>query len=678
MQAALVVVAKAFPFKIQSLYLHRPVQFHLYRPIFISNQAFHMELFNEHSTIPTLLRNVIANIHSPRETFLIHKKSTVWEEISYMHTLDCADAVSSFFLSKGINKGDRMGLMIDNSPEYVYYDQGIQQIGAINVSIYPTLSEHEVAYIINDSGMRAILAGNTFLFKKILKIAANCRCLEYIIPAFPEYQKVTVPEDIKAEIVSFDEILNRSGKITAAERAQIDAVRSTIRPTDISSLIYTSGTTGTPKGVMLSHSNFVENVKVCLQQIPVIDETDTFLSFLPLSHVFERTATYHVCCAQGCKVAFAQSLELLAKNMAEIRPTVMNCVPRLLEKIHDKAIKSGTSGGGLKSKIFLWALEAGQDYRQEKEAGKNPGIIRSAKKTIAEKLVFSKIKEKTGGRLKFMISGGAALPKNVGEFFGNLGIKILEGFGLTETSPVMAVTEFHRQIYGTVGRVIPGIEVGIQNVESKQMISIQTHESFEEDFECAEGEIIVRGHCVMQGYFNKPAETAEAIDKDDWFHTGDIGRFYKGNLQITDRLKNMIVNAYGKNVYPTPVESIYMKSLKIDQIFLIGDKREYLTAIVIPNKENLQEAFDLPESFFQQGGVFINEKEIIDWIGQDLRKLSGELAKFERIKNFKIKRNPFSIEEGEITPTLKAKRKVIEAKYAGVINEMYSGVVDTD
>ena len=500
-----------------------------------------------------------------------------------------------------------MGLMIENSPEYVYYDQGIQQIGAINVSIYPTLSEHEVDYIINDSGIRAILIGNTFLFKKILKIAANCRCLEYIIPAFAEYQKITVPEGLKAEIISFDEILKGAGKIAAAELAKIDAIRSAVRPADISSLIYTSGTTGTPKGVMLSHSNFVENVKVCLQQIPVIDETETFLSFLPLSHVFERTATYHVCCAQGCKIAFAQSLELLAKNMAEIRPTVMNCVPRLLEKIHDKAIKSGTSGGGLKSKIFLWALETGQDYRQKKEAGKNPGIILAVQKKLLPKNWYSaKSKRKQAADLKFMISGGAALPKNVGEFFGNLGIKILEGFGLTETSPVMAVTEFHRQVYGTVGRVIPGIEVGIQDVETKEIISIQTHESFQEDFECAEGEIIVRGHCVMQGYFNKPAETAEAIDKDDWFHTGDIGRFYKGNLQITDRLKNMIVNAYGKNVYPTPVENIYLKSLKIDQLFLIGDKREYLTAIVIPNKENFQEAFNLPEGFFQQAEIFID------------------------------------------------------------------------
>lgn len=637
-----------------------------------------MVSFNESSTVPSLLRNVVENIHKPEETFLIDKKSTNWEEISFKETLDNADAVSAFFLSKGIKKGDRMGLMIENSPEYVYYDQGIQQIGAINTSIYPTLSEHEVEYIINDSGIKAILVGNTFLYKKILKIAGNCRQLNYIIPAFAEYTKVTVPEDLNAEIVSFEEILNTKSTLTEDRLTEIKTLREALAPSDISALIYTSGTTGTPKGVMLSHRNFVENVKVCLQQIPVIDETETFLSFLPLSHVFERTATYHVCCAQGCKIAFAQSLELLAKNMGEIKPTVMNCVPRLLERIHDKAIKSGTSGGGLKSKIFLWALETGKNYRQEKEAGRTPGTFLSAKRLIAEKLVFSKIKEKTGGRLKFMISGGAALPKNVGEFFGNLDIKILEGFGLTETSPVMSVTEYHRQVYGTVGRVIPGIEIGIQDVETKEMINIQTHESFDPNFECAEGEIIVRGHCVMQGYFNKPAETAEAIDKHNWFHTGDIGRFYRGNLQITDRLKNMIVNAYGKNVYPTPVENIYLKSLKIDQLFLIGDKREYLTAIIIPNKENLQETFKLPESFFQKPELFIAEKEIIDWIGQDIKKLSGELAKFERIKNFKIKRNPFSIEEGEITPTLKAKRKVLEKKYAETINEMYNESVEAD
>ena len=637
-----------------------------------------MVIFNEFSTVPSLLRNVVENIHTPDHTFLKQKKGNDWTDISFQTTLNNADAVSAFFLRKGIKKGDRMGLIIENSPEYVYYDQGIQQIGAINVSIYPTLSEHEVEYIINDSGIKSILVGSPFLFKKILKIARNCRELRYVIPAFADLDKITVPADFQKEIIHFNTVLATAENITEAELKHIEETRQALRPTDLSSLIYTSGTTGTPKGVMLSHSNFVENVKVCLQQIPVIDKDDLFLSFLPLSHVFERTATYHVCCAQGCTIAYAQSLELLAKNMAEVRPTVMSCVPRLLERIHDKAIKSGTAAGGMKAKIFMWALETGQLYRNKKEAGKNPGVILSLKQNTADKLVFSKIKEKTGGRLKFMISGGAALPKNVGEFFGNLGIKILEGFGLTETSPVMSVTEYHRQVYGTVGRVIPGIEVGIQDVETKKFISIQTHETFNEGFECEEGEVVVRGHCVMQGYFNKPAETAEAIDIENWFHTGDIGRFYKGNLQITDRIKNMIVNAYGKNVYPTPVENIYLKSLKIESIFLIGDKREYLTAIVVPNRETLQEQFKLTDAYFAQPELFIEDAEILSWINQDIRKLSNELAKFERIKNFKLKRNPFSMEEGEMTPSMKLKRKVIERKYAEPINEMYKMAVEAD
>jgi long-chain acyl-CoA synthetase len=277
-----------------------------------------------------------------------------------------------------------------------------------------------------------------------------------------------------------------------------------------------------------------------------------------------------------------------------------------------------------------------------------------------------------------MISGGAALPKNVGEFFGNLGIKILEGFGLTETSPVMSVTEYHRQVYGTVGRVLPGVEVGIQDVESKKFINIQTHHTFKEDFTCEEGEICVRGHCVMKGYWNKPDETAEVIDEDGWFHTGDVGRFYKGNLQITDRIKNMLVNAYGKNIYPSPVENTYLKSPKIEGVFLIGDKKEYVTAIVTPNRETMQETFSLKDSFFDMPDIFIDDENIIKWINDDIKKLSNELAKFERIKNFIIKRNAFTIEEGDVTPTMKPKRKVIEKKYAEAIEEMYLSSVELD
>ncbi|WP_207533471.1 AMP-dependent synthetase/ligase [Desertivirga arenae] len=627
-------------------------------------------------TIPKLLRNVVSNIHSPQTTFLLHKNKNEWEEISYKQTLDAADAISAYLLSIGITKGDRLGFIIENSPQYIFYDQGLQQIGAVNVSIYPTLSEQEIEYIVNDAGVKTILVGTPFLFKKILKIANHCPSLVRIVPAFENFLKHAESFSPNAEIIGFDEVIVEGKKQLNEYANEIDEIREAILPSDISSLIYTSGTTGIPKGVMLTHNNFVMNAGRSLEQIPVVTKDDKFLSFLPLSHVFERTATYYVSCTAGCRIAFSQSLELLARNMEEVKPTIMSCVPRLLERIHDRAMKNGTQAGGFKSKIFLWALATGKKYREVRESGRTPNVILSWQQKLADKLVFSKIKEKTGGQLKFMLSGGAALPQNVGEFFGNLGIKILEGYGLTETSPVMAVTEYHRQVYGTVGRIIPGIEVGIQDVETKKIITVQTHNSFDPELDCEEGEIITRGHCVMKGYWNKPEETSQIIDNEGWLHTGDIGRFHKGNLKITDRLKNMLVNSFGKNVYPTPVENIYLKSPKIEQIFLIGDKREYITAIIIPPKDTLMETFGLKEDFFEKEERFVDDPEIIKWIGEDIKRLSNELAKFERIKNFIVKRNPFSLEEGEMTPSLKAKRKVIEKKYADVIDKMYLDEVE--
>jgi long-chain acyl-CoA synthetase len=630
------------------------------------------------ATVPQFIRNTVKYIHPETHTFLQHKVGEVWKEITYGEALTKIDAISAWLLDIGVTKGDRLGLIIENGPDYVYYDQALQQIGAVNTSIYPTLSETEIEYILNDSGAKTLLAGNPFLLRKVLKVANNCKELIRIIPAFEDFEKHTDKLELNAGVIGLQQLIAEGKGLVDKYRNAINIAREAIMPSDLSCLIYTSGTTGTPKGVMLTHHNLTENVNVSLEQIPVIEYTDLFLSFLPLSHVFERTATYHICLAMGCQIAFAQSLDLLARNMGEVRPTVMNCVPRLLERIHDKAMKNGTDAGGIKSKIFLWALKVGRQHREKLEAGKKPGFILEQEFKLAEKLVFSKIKEKTGGRLKFMISGGGALPKNIGEFFGDLGIKVLEGFGLTETSPVMAVTEYHRQVYGTVGRIIPGIEVGIQNVDTKEIYTIQTHHTFKEDYVSEEGEIIVRGHCVMKGYYNKPEETKAAIDLDGWFHTGDIGRFYKGNLQITDRLKNMLVNAYGKNIYPTPVENTYLKSPKIEGVFLIGDKREYVTAIVIPAREAFQEAFGLDNAFFEQPEIFIDDKTMTDWIGQDIRKFGNELAKFERIKSFKIKRNPFSMDEGEITPTMKPKRKIIEKKYATAIDEMYLQAVDAD
>ncbi|WP_295716346.1 long-chain fatty acid--CoA ligase [Mucilaginibacter sp.] len=636
-----------------------------------------MSQVSDLSTVPSFIRNTVANIHPESHTFMIHKVKDNWVEITYGEALEKIDAISAWMLSLGIQKGDRLSLIIENGPNYVYYDQALQQIGAVNASIYPTLTENEIEYILNDSGAKTVIVGNPFLFRKVLKIANNCAALIRIIPAFDDFEKFSDKLNLNAGVIGFDQVISEGLVLVEQYRQAINAAREAILPTDLSCLIYTSGTTGIPKGVMLTHYNLTQNALNSVIQIPFVTKDDRFLSFLPLSHVFERTI-YHIAILKGSQIAFAQSLELLAKNMAEVKPTILCCVPRLLERIHDKAIKSGTSAGGLKTKIFLWAFEIGKKVRLVQEAGKKPGPVLKAQHAIAEKLVFSKIKEKTGGKLQFMVSGGGALPKNIGEFFGDLGIVILEGFGLTETSPVMAVTERHRVIYGTVGRIIPGIEVGIQDVETKKIYTIQNHDNFKGDLITEEGEIIVRGHCVMKGYWNKPEETATVIDADAWFHTGDIGRFFRGNLQITDRLKNMLVNAYGKNIYPTPVENTYLKSPKIEQVFLVGDKREYIAAIIVPGKETLQETFGLKNEFFERPEVFIEDKEIVDWIGQDIRKLSNELAKFERVKSFKIKRNPFSMEEGEITPTMKAKRKVIEKKYAADIDELYAGEADTE
>jgi len=624
------------------------------------------------STVPALIRNVVQNIHPDTTPFLIHHQNGKWEEITYRTPLENIDAVSAYLLSIGLKKGDRAALLLENGPDYVYFDQGLQQIGVINVSIYPTLPEADTEYIINDAGARIIITNTPYLFRKVLKIAHNCGTLIRIIPTFQGYEKFMAEANLQAGVIAFDELLKMGRSLIKQYANDIAAAREGILSSDVSTLIYTSGTTGTPKGVMLTHANLTKNVIACLDQIPEVDRYDTFLSFLPLSHVFERTATYHVCLALGAKIAYAQSIDLLAKNMYEIKPTVMCAVPRLLERIHDKAIKAAIGQGGVKARIFTWALKIGNRYRQRLEAHHQAGLLLASQYRIAHKLVFSKIQEKTGGRLKFMISGGGALPKNVGEFFGNIGLKVLEGYGLTETSPVVTVTEAERQVYGTVGRVLPGIEIGIQNVETQEIYTIQTHESFHPTFESEEGEIIIRGHCIMKGYWNKPEETNHVIDGQGWFHTGDIGRFYKGNLMITDRLKNMLVNAFGKNIYPTPVENTYLKSKRIEQIFLVGDRREYIAAIIVPNQELLKETFQLKNSFFEKDDPFIQDIAIIDWIEHDIKQLSSELAKFERIKTFKVKRTPFSVDTGELTPTLKAKRRVIEKVYATAIEELYS------
>jgi long-chain acyl-CoA synthetase len=624
-----------------------------------------MQQFN---SLHYFLRNAANHIKTPQSTFLLEKTKDGYEPISYAKVFEELNAISAFLLNKGYKKGDKAALIIENCPEYIAFDQGLMQLGMVNVSVYPTLSEPEVQHILNDSQAVVILVGTPFLLKKINKIKANCPHLKYIITAF---------DDKKSDdAISYTEMVNEGNALYPSLQALIEKELESVTPDDLSCLLYTSGTTALPKGAMLTHNNFMSNVLMGVELIPIVNKNYRFLSFLPLCHVYERTATYYLSTYIGSEIAFAQSLEALSSNIIETTPTAILTVPRLLERIEERVRKKTATAGGLKLKIFNWALRVGEKRRINKEENKKNGVLLNLQLAIAEKLVFSKIKHNLGGNMEIIISGGGALPQHVGEFFGNIGILVCEGYGLTETSPLVTVNEPSRQVYGTVGRIGKGCTVAIQNPDTKEIYTTQDYFSYNPTFESAEGEILVKGPNVMKGYWNLPEQTAAAIDADGWLHTGDVGKFYKGYLKITDRIKNILVNSFGKNIYPTPIENAYLKSNRIEQIFLIGDKQEYLTAIIVPSKEEMKEVFGVNEKYFNEGEDFITDEKIYKWIEDDMRVHEKELGKFERVKHFCIKRKPFSLEAEEMTPTQKIKRKIVEKKYETAIKDMYVKIVD--
>jgi len=617
-----------------------------------------------------MLRDTIANTKHLNDVFLMQKIDGQYQSFTYGDILDRINSVSAYLVENGYTKGERLAMMLDNCPEYLAFDQALMQIGCVNASIYPTLPENEIEYILQDSGAKGILVGSPFLLKKLLKVVDNCPEIRHI---FINFELENAKSD-DPRLVSLHDLFRMGKDLYFKNREGIEKLFQSIGPKDLASLIYTSGTTGVPKGVMLSHENFMSNVLMAKTQVPSISKDDRYLSFLPLCHVYERLATYYLGIYVGAEIAFAQGIESISANMIEVQPTVMTTVPRLLERVKERVIKSAEAKGGLSKKIFYWAVGVGENVRVKKENKQWVNPILAAQHRLASVLVFKKVRARMGGKMRLLVSGGAALPQHVGEFFGNLGINALEGYGLTETSPLMNINLEGKQVYGTVGPVVPWLQIGIIDQKTGIFRTIQTTETYDPYFESEEGEIVVKGPSVMMGYWNKPEDTAAVIDKDGWFHTGDVGKFYKGNLKITDRIKNMIVNAYGKNIYPTPVENIYLKSNKIEQIFLIGDTREFITAIIVPSKDEIKEKFGVKEDFFNEEDGFIREEEIVRWMNDDIRKLSNELAKFERIKHFTLKRVPFTVESGEFTPTLKAKRRVIESKYADEIEKLYANV----
>jgi len=609
--------------------------------------------------------NAAHTIHNPDRAVMFYKEKGKWEQLTYQDILDGVEQLGAYFMELGLQKGDRVALMMDNCPEYYVIDQTIQKLGLVNVSVYPTLTGEETAYILNDSSSKVLFVGNAFLFKKFKKVEGDCATVIKV---------VVMPKDLEQgeKFTDYTSVLVEGEAFKVKYASAVAERFASVVKTDLSTFIYTSGTTGMPKGVMLTHYNFMSNCYDAKDLCPAITSDDLYLSFLPLSHVFERLATMYLSTYIGAQVAFAENIDKVAQNIQEMRPTLMAAVPRLLERVHDKVYKSATEKGGASSKIFLWALKVGGETRVKRDEGKMVGPLLAMQVAIAEKLVYSKIKAKMGGRLKMFVSGAGALPVHVGEFFANLGMRVQEGYGLSETSPLVTVNEFHRQVYGTVGRVAPRQMVAIQDIETKKILAVQTYDTFEAKYASEEGEILVKGPNVMQGYWNRPEATAEVFDEEGWFHTGDIGKFDRGYLRITDRLKNMLKTSLGKNIYPTQIENVLLRSPKLEQVFIIGDKREFLTAIIHPSMDELKSAFGGRKDYFEVSDPFIQDEEIKKWMQDDVKKLSENLAKFERIKDFIVKREPFSVEAGDMTITLKIKRKVVMEKYADEIEGMYA------
>jgi long-chain acyl-CoA synthetase len=457
----------------------------------------------------------------------------------------------------------------------------------------------------------------------------------------------------------------REGKKLYKEHEDtIQGCAKKVKPDDVCTLIYTSGTTGKPKGAMLTHNNICSNVKAATHHI-YWDDKDTCLSFLPLCHSFERTAGYYAIISCGAEIYYAESVDTVSKNLPEVKPTVVISVPRLFEKIFNVINKNVEEGSAVKQKIFKWALNTGQKYVDGKR-----GLV-SVQKSIADKLVFDKLKEKTGGRVRLFVSGGAALPPDIDTFFQCAGLPILQGYGLTETSPVMTANRPGDLMVGMVGTVIPGVTVGIQSLEKGEIIAQISGEEYPTNLSSEAGEILCKGPNVMKGYWRNEEATKEMIDSDGWLHTGDVGRFVNGYLKITDRIKHMLVNAGGKNIYPGPIEDMFKSSKWIDQLVVVGEGQNFMAALIVPDFEVLKKFADAQGLSYAGTDELLNLDEVKSVYKKEMAQFSKSLASHEKIRDFRLLANEFTVETGEITPTMKVKRRVIAEKYAHLISDIF-------
>lgn len=584
-----------------------------------------------------------------------------YQPIDWDQVTDDVYSIAAYLIEHGIEKGDRVGILSENRYEWAAVDLAIQLVGAINVSLYTTLPAHQCEYILKDSGAKIFFVSTGLQLKKAVEVFEDCKELKEVV-AFdvPKLEHLMEEPYVKM----FDDVLIEGGKHLESHKDTIKGRVKKVQHDDVATLIYTSGTTGKPKGAMLTHNNIVSNVKAATQHI-YWDDTDRLLSFLPLCHSFERTAGYYAMISSGVEIYYAESVDTVSKNMPEAKPTIMISVPRLFEKMYNLIVKSVEEGSDTKKKIFNWAVETGRKYAEGKR-----GLVTLQKK-IADKLVFDKLKQRTGGHVRLFVSGGAALPPEIDTFFQCAGMNILQGYGLTETSPVMAANKPGQEKVGAVGTVIPGVTVGIQSLQNGKIIAEISGEDYPTDLSCEAGEILCKGPNVMKGYWNNEEATREMIDNDNWLHTGDVGKFDEGFLKITDRIKHMIVNAGGKNIYPGPIEDLFKTSKWIDQIVVVGEAQNYMAAIIVPDYEVVAKFAKDQGLSFNGNEELIELDEVKDIYKKELRSFSKELASHEKVRDFRLVANEFTVETGEITPTLKVKRRVIADKYGHLIDDIF-------
>lgn len=561
-----------------------------------------------------------------------------WQGKTYKEAGEIVENLASGLASLGVQKEDKIAILSTNTSKWAYADYAITGLGAVTVTVYPTLTNPQINYIFDDSETHYAFVENKDQLSKTRSLLQKCEHMKaYILMD----DSVTDEDDV----INFSQLLEKGKVFKDETNFNLKAISNTIKPDDLLTLIYTSGTTGDPKGAMLSHKNLVSNILSGRKSIH-IDESDVFLSFLPLSHVFERMVGHFTGFSSGGSVYYAESIDSVAENMGEVKPTVMASVPRLYEKMYAKMLDKVSNDPPIRQKIFWWAIGVGKESMPYICKNSRPDGWLGFKFGLAEKLVFSKIKERVGGRLRFFVSGGAPLSQEIAEFFAAANIIILEGYGLTETSPVITNNRLEHVKFGTVGQPIEGVEVKIAD----------------------DGEIICRGDNVMLGYYNNEAETRESIDDEGWFHTGDIGEFDEdGFLRITDRKKNIIVTSGGKNIAPAPMENALVASKYVEQVVVVGDRRNFISALIVTAPDALND-WALKRGISDD---IINDEQTIELFEEVVNKAMDGFAHYETIKKFKLVADVWSVETGELTPTLKVKRKVVEEKYADLIDSIY-------